>query len=91
MVVSRPYSAIRNSATQHFHYAQRLRLVRGYGAISADMLGAGSRVAGLRSRTDQIVLEAPRPEDLPGRERESQTRVAEMRYRSQIWSSSGPA
>jgi hypothetical protein len=33
------YSAIRNSATRRFHHAQRLRLVSGYRAISAQLLG----------------------------------------------------
>jgi hypothetical protein len=31
-------SAIRNSATQRFDHAQRLRLVSGYRTISADLL-----------------------------------------------------
>jgi hypothetical protein len=41
-VITRPESVIRNSATQHFHYAQRLRLVRGYGAISAQCTPLGA-------------------------------------------------
>jgi hypothetical protein len=49
-VVSRTKSAIRNSATQHFHHAQQLRLVRGYDAIYAyDMKIA----AGMKARARQ--------------------------------------
>jgi hypothetical protein len=37
--LSRTKSAIRNSATQRFHHAQRMRLVSGYRAISAVLRG----------------------------------------------------